>query len=100
MLYNQHAQWLFKTEIYDVAQSLSSGSSDLYHGIKSSILQQVDSTEYKPPACVHKSAIISELSPFFRKEIIAKDFDEYDEKLAQELSQTSSGYGRVDIIAD
>ena len=95
----QHARLLFQTEIYDVSQSLSVNMTDMYHGTKSSILQRIEPTEYIATDR-SSSAMIIELSPFFRKDIVAENFDGYAAKLHEELRNVSSGYGRVDIITD
>ena len=64
------------------------------------LLQRIDKTKYKLPQYAETSAIIIELSPFFRKDIVAADFDEFGFKLYDNLMHCSHPYGRVDVVPD
>ena len=96
----QHVKLLFESEIFDVAQSLSINGTDMYHGTKSTTLQRLSSTEFVSPPRTSSSAIIFELSPLFRKDVTATNFDDYGEKLYEILMQASVGYDRLDVIPD
>ena len=95
----QHAKLLFSSEIYNYAQSLSNDGSDLYHGTKSSILQRFEKTSAPSPSSA-SAALVVELSPMFRSGNHSGTFEEFAQRLFNEIQRLSLGYSRVDIICD
>ena len=82
---------LFRTEIYNVAQSLSTDSTTLYHGTKSNVIQRLEKSS-APTASSLSTSIIIELSPILRNDFSADTFTH--------LMHISDGYDPVDITCD
>ena len=78
---------------------MSEDGSDLYHGVKSNILnrfeQVTNRTEMSSPA-----ALLIELSPMFRSGTHSATFEEFARRLFNNITKSSSGYSRADIICD
>ena len=63
----KHAKLMFSSEIYDYCQSLSEDGSDLYHGVKSNILNRFEQVANRTEIS-SSAALLIELSPMFRSD--------------------------------
>ena len=95
----EHAKLLFSSEIYDYCQSLSEDGSDLYHGVKSNILNRFEQVANRTEIS-SSAALLIELSPMFRSDTHSGTFEEFTRRLFNNIKKMSSGYSRVDIICD
>ena len=90
------AEYLFATEIFNVAQSLAENSETLYHGTKSDVLKcfvaQKELSIYK---C--DSAIMHDLSILVKKQYVdtIKTFSDLSKRLYSRIMEI-----RCDIVAD
>ena len=100
---NNHAKDLFRTELFNVAQSIAANSDSLYHDNKSDILKRFPTCNYKEPKTkVNRSAIIFDLS-LFTKSYTANEnatFSDFAQSLIGRILYLSSNYLRCDIVAD
>ena len=90
---------LFKTEIFNTAQSISIDSTNLYHGSKSNILQRLEKSP-APGVPSPSSAIIIELSPILRCDFSANTIDDFAQTIYIHIMNIADGYDRVDIVCD
>ena len=95
----KHAKLMFSSEIYDYCQSLSEDGSDLYHGVKSNILNRFEQVANRTEIS-SSAALLIELSPMFRSDTHSGTFEEFTRRLFNNIKKLSSGYSRVDIICD
>ena len=95
----EHDKLLFSSEIYDYCQSLSEDGSDLYHGVKSNILNRFEQVANRTEIS-SSAALLIELSPMFRSDTHSGTFEEFTRQLFNNIKKLSSGYWRVDIICD
>ena len=72
----EHAKLLFSSEIYDYCQSLSENGSDLYHGVRSNILNQIEQVTNRIEIS-SSAALLIELSPMFRCGTHSGTFEEF-----------------------
>ena len=93
-----HAQMLFKTEIFGTSQCLSINSETLYHGTKSNILQRFEKTNC--PGLSPSSVIIIELSAILRREFYAKTFAEFALNVFNHILNVGKDYDRIDVVCD
>ena len=90
---------LFKTEIFNTAQSLSIDSTNLYHESKSNILPRLEKSP-APAVPSPSSAIIIELNPILRCDFSTNTYDDFAQKIYIHIMNIAEGYDRVDIISD
>ena len=79
--------------------SLSENGSDLYHGVKSNILNRFEHVTNKIEISL-SAALLIELSPFFRSDTHIGTFEEFARRLFDKIEKIANGYSRVDIICD
>ena len=93
--------YLFATEIFNVAQSLAENSETLYHGSKSDVLKCFASQkELSINKC--DSAIMHDLSILVKSQYVdtTKAFNDLSKRLYSRIMEISDGYNRCDIVAD
>ena len=95
----EYAKLLFSSEIYVYCQSLSEDGSDLYHVVKSNILNRFEQVANRTEIS-SSAALLIELSPMFRSDTHSGTFEEFTRRLFNNIKKLSSGYSRVDIICD
>ena len=93
---SDHAKTLFSPEIYKYCQSLSEDGSDLYHGVKSNILNWFEQVTNRIEIS-SSTALLIELSPMFRSNTPSGTFGEFARRLFNNIKKSSSGYSRVDF---
>ena len=93
---------VFQSELFGVAQSLTETSTKLYHGIKSTISQQFDTSEYINIDPTKPSAVVIELSPLIRTHSLKVEmtFVDFALSLFQRIVHLAKGYFRCDVIID
>ena len=98
------AEALFKTELFNVAQSIAEKEDSLYHSSKSDILKRfpIYNNDSITEATINDSAMIIDLSLFTRSHYFNENttFLEYANSLPERILNVSSSCVRCDIIAD
>ena len=95
----EHAKLLFSSEIYDYSQSLSENGSDLYHGVKSNILNRFEHVTNRIEIS-SLAALLIELSPLFRSDTHIGTFEEFARRVFDKIEKIAKVYSCVDIICD
>ena len=95
----EHAKLLFSSEIYDYCQSLSEDGSDLYHGVKSNIINWFEYVTNRIEI-LSSAALLIELSPLLRSDTHFGTFGEFARWFFNNIKKLSSGYSSVNIICD
>ena len=78
---------------------MSGDGSDLYHGLKSNILNRFEQVTNRIEIS-SSAALLIELSPVFRRDTHYGTFEEFTRRLLNNVKKFPSGYSRVDIICD
>ena len=90
---------MFSFEIYDYCQKLSENGLDLYHGVKSNILNRFEQVTNRIEIS-SSAALLIELSPMFRNDTHSGTFEQFARWLFSNIKNLSGGYSRVDMICD
>ena len=100
----EQANELFKTELFDVAQSIAENADSLYHSSKSDILKCFPTCNYESATDSKNSdsAIIIDLPLFTKSHAINKNttFLEFADSLRKRILNENSSCLRCDVIAD
>ena len=84
---------LFESEIFGIAQSISSQKLQLYNGTKSEITRRFTTTSTQ--VCTSKSGIVKS-----KQAVSCQTFDNFAEIVYRHINFLSQGYERCDVVAD
>ena len=93
---------LFKHEFFGIAQSISDGRHNLYHGTKSEITKRFEESEKIITNISTKNAIVIELSAIIKAKAksLCSTFNGFAEEVYASIMFLAKGYERWDVVTD
>ena len=99
----KHAEIFFKSEIFDIAQSISTDNRSLYHGSKSDILKRLEK-ETQPEIHGNNSTLVVDLSVIVKitGQQTFRTFKEFATNVYKHVMSSGVEFTakRIDIVAD
>ena len=99
----EHAEIFFESEIFDIAQSISTDNRSLYHGSKSDILKRLEK-ETQPKIHGNNSTLVVDLSVIVKitGQQTFRTFKEFATNVYKHIMSSGVEFTakRIDIVAD